>query len=133
MPHTFVFIDLHSWGRGGKIVKKMSIVIDPYKNAIEKIKSQLMSPSEKPTHDMIVTAVAEELQKWVGVNMAQEGYGWATWICDDGLGMNTKKVMERTLEKIENEFGVFPENGKSNELLMQKFHQLFLENKKPEV
>ena len=100
---------------------------------MDKIKSRLMSPTEEPTHDMIVTAVAEELQKWVGVNMAQEGYEWATWICDKGLGMSTKKVMEITLEKIENEFGVFPENGKSNELLMQKFHQLILENKKPDV
>ena len=116
-------------GQGGEIVTQMSIIIDPCKNAKDKIKSRLMSPTEVPTHDMIVTAVAEELQKWVGVNMAQEGYGWATWICDAGLGMSTKQVMERTLEKIEYEFGVFPENGKSNDLLMQKFHQLILENR----
>lgn len=102
----------------------MSIVIDPYKNAMEKIKSRLY-PNETPNHDMLVFAVAEELQKWVGVNMAQEGYGWATWIYDEGLGMSTKKVMERTLEKIENEFGVFPEGNKtSKELLMDKFSQL---------
>ena len=101
------------------------MVIDPYKNAMEKIKSQLTSPTEEPSHEMIISAVAEELQKWVGVNMAQEGYGWATWICDEGLGMSTKKVMERTLEKIENEFGVFPEGNKtSKELLMEKFLQL---------
>ena len=125
MPHTFVFIDLHSWGMGGEIVTKMSIIIDPCKNAMDKIKSRLMSPTEVPTHDMIVTAVAEELQKWVGVDMAQEGYGWATWICDAGLGMSTKQAMERTLEKIEYEFGVFPEDNKtSKELLMDKFSQL---------
>ena len=92
---------------------------------MDKIKSRLMSPTEEPTHDMIVTAVAEELQKWVGVNMAQEGYGWATWICEEGLGMSTKQVMERTLEKIEYEFGVFPEGNKtSKELLTEKFLQL---------
>lgn len=92
---------------------------------MDKIKSRLMSPTEEPTHDMIVTAVAEELQKWIGVNMAQEGYGWATWICEEELGMSTKKVMERTLERIENEFGVFPEGNKTNkELLMEKFLQL---------
>ena len=103
----------------------MSMVIDPYKNAMDKIKSRLMSPTEEPTHDMIVTAVAEELQKWVGVNMAQEGYAWATWICEEEIGGSVKNVMERTLEKIENEYGVFPEGNKtSKELLMENFLQL---------
>lgn len=103
----------------------MSVVIDPYKNAMEKIKSQLMSSTETPSHEMIVTAVAEELQEWIGVDMAQKGYGWATWIWEEGLGMSTKKVMERTLEKIENEFGVFPEGNKtSKEILKEKFLQL---------
>lgn len=92
---------------------------------MEKIKSQLMSSTEEPSHEMIVTAVAEELQEWVGINMAQEGYGWAIWICDEGLGMSTKKVMERTLEKLENHYGVFPEGNKtSKELLIEKSKEL---------
>ena len=103
----------------------MSVVIDPYKNAMEKIKSQLMSSTETPSHEMIVTAVAEELQEWIGVDMAQKGYGWATWICEEEFGMSTKKIMERTLEKIENEFDVFPEGNKtSKEILMEKFLHL---------
>lgn len=111
----------------------MSKVIDPYENVMNKMRSQFTSTHDNPSHEMIVYEVAKEMAEWIGVDMNKEGYAWATWICEEEIGGSVKNVMERTLEKIENEFGVFPENGKSNDLLMQKFHQLILEKNKSDA